>query len=294
MCVVGGARRNNTGMSTIPPHFAFGALLRRKRTERGLSLGALADIARITTVQLSDFERGRAVPDKAIARALGQILAIDVERGHTAALLRDARTSIERFPPAPPGPGSEIMHTPALEVGARDDDDDDDDGYEDDEAPATVDALVTHGGTTTTTTGRTAQGVAHPLHYNAHPSGVECIEIAEVLAFCPGSALKYLWRSDLKNARVEDLRKALFYVARMSAPGPTRNQTFLVNPITSGVVDKLDRVHAAEVAAGHDFGPLDAFVLALLEQASGRYADASLNAVRAVLTRAIVRAGWSQ
>jgi hypothetical protein len=56
--------------------------------------------------------------------------------------------------------------------------------------------------------------VDHPKHYNAHPSGVECIEIAEWLPFNLGNALKYLWRSPHKGTSVEDLKKAAWYLRR--------------------------------------------------------------------------------
>ncbi|HYD87129.1 MAG TPA: DUF3310 domain-containing protein [Vitreimonas sp.] len=56
--------------------------------------------------------------------------------------------------------------------------------------------------------------IDHPAHYNAHPHGVECIELAEQLPFCQGNAVKYLWRADHKGAQLEDLQKALWYVER--------------------------------------------------------------------------------
>jgi hypothetical protein len=56
--------------------------------------------------------------------------------------------------------------------------------------------------------------VNHPPHYNAHPSGVECITIVEHLPFNIGSAIKYLWRCGLKGDEIEDLRKAAWYVNR--------------------------------------------------------------------------------
>lgn len=56
--------------------------------------------------------------------------------------------------------------------------------------------------------------VNHPKHYNAHPGGMECIELVEMLPFCEGNAIKYLWRADHKGARVEDLKKALWYAKR--------------------------------------------------------------------------------
>ena len=58
-----------------------------------------------------------------------------------------------------------------------------------------------------------SDNVDHPKHYNAHPSGVECITIVEHMNFNIGNAIKYLWRADHKNG-IEDLRKALWYVQR--------------------------------------------------------------------------------
>lgn len=57
--------------------------------------------------------------------------------------------------------------------------------------------------------------VNHPRHYNAHPSGVECIEIVEYMPFNIGNAIKYLWRCDDKHPDpIEDLKKAAWYVNR--------------------------------------------------------------------------------
>lgn len=56
--------------------------------------------------------------------------------------------------------------------------------------------------------------VNHPVHYNKHPSGIECIQVTEHMNFCLGSAIKYIWRADLKDNDLEDLRKAIFYLQR--------------------------------------------------------------------------------
>ena len=56
--------------------------------------------------------------------------------------------------------------------------------------------------------------VNHPPHYKQHPSGVECIEITEHFNFNIGNAIKYCWRSGLKNNAVEDLKKAQWYITR--------------------------------------------------------------------------------
>ena len=55
-----------------------------------------------------------------------------------------------------------------------------------------------------------------PKHYCSHPSGIECIQIAELLPFNLGSALKYLWRKGLKWDENEDTKKAIFYLRRQA------------------------------------------------------------------------------
>lgn len=58
------------------------------------------------------------------------------------------------------------------------------------------------------------EAVNHPKHYNAHPSGVECITVVEHMGFNLGNAIKYIWRADEKGAALEDLKKAKWYVER--------------------------------------------------------------------------------
>lgn len=56
--------------------------------------------------------------------------------------------------------------------------------------------------------------INHPQHYNQ--GYIECIDIIEMLGlnFALGSALKYLWRADVKGAPIEDLEKAVWYIQR--------------------------------------------------------------------------------
>lgn len=56
--------------------------------------------------------------------------------------------------------------------------------------------------------------VDHPEHYNAHPSGVECIEVVRHMGFNLGNVVKYIWRDGIKNAEVplQDLEKAAWYL----------------------------------------------------------------------------------
>lgn len=64
--------------------------------------------------------------------------------------------------------------------------------------------------------------VNHPNWYTSHPSGIECINITEHYDFCIGNAIKYLWRSGLKQEEgydniekeIEDLKKSIWYINR--------------------------------------------------------------------------------
>lgn len=56
--------------------------------------------------------------------------------------------------------------------------------------------------------------VNHPVHYNRHPTGIECIDIVEHFSFNIGNAIKYLWRAGLKSDAEEDMRKAIWYITR--------------------------------------------------------------------------------
>ena len=54
--------------------------------------------------------------------------------------------------------------------------------------------------------------VNHPAHYNAHPSGIEVIEIVRHMGFNLGNVVKYILRCDEKGNAVEDLEKARWYL----------------------------------------------------------------------------------
>lgn len=58
-----------------------------------------------------------------------------------------------------------------------------------------------------------SDNINKPKHYTSHPSGVECIIVAEHMGFNLGNAIKYVWRADLKGG-VEDLKKAEWYIRR--------------------------------------------------------------------------------
>lgn len=59
-----------------------------------------------------------------------------------------------------------------------------------------------------------APAVNHPVHYNAHPSGIECIEVVRHMNFNLGNVMKYIWRAGIKGGDVslQDLKKAAWYL----------------------------------------------------------------------------------
>lgn len=56
--------------------------------------------------------------------------------------------------------------------------------------------------------------INQPPHYRAHPSGIECIEIAQWMNFNLGNVIKYVWRAGLKETEdtIKDLEKAKKYL----------------------------------------------------------------------------------
>ena len=64
------------------------------------------------------------------------------------------------------------------------------------------------------TTDNNREMVNHPAHYNK--GGIEVIDIIEAfgLGFSVGNCIKYLLRSQYKNNKLEDLKKAKWYLDR--------------------------------------------------------------------------------
>ncbi|WP_093171015.1 DUF3310 domain-containing protein [Sinosporangium album] len=62
--------------------------------------------------------------------------------------------------------------------------------------------------------GKQADPVNEPPHYVTHPSGVECIQIAEHFNFRLGNVIKYVWRAGSKGDALQDLKKARWYLER--------------------------------------------------------------------------------
>tara|TARA_R100001443_G_scaffold3926_1_gene11847 strand:- start:6 stop:245 length:240 start_codon:yes stop_codon:yes gene_type:complete len=61
--------------------------------------------------------------------------------------------------------------------------------------------------------------VNHPIHYRT--GSVECIDAIEsaltfeqFYGYCKAAAIKYIWRADHKDANIQDLDKAIWYLTR--------------------------------------------------------------------------------
>jgi hypothetical protein len=73
--------------------------------------------------------------------------------------------------------------------------------------------------------------VNHPAHYKS-AAGIECFDVAKLLTFSLGNALKYVWRAGSKSEAtyVEDLKKALWYLDHHS-PAPCTIAGFSVQAV---------------------------------------------------------------
>lgn len=58
--------------------------------------------------------------------------------------------------------------------------------------------------------------IDHPSHYGGKDNVYEAIKVIEAweLGFCLGNTVKYIARAGKKGDRVEDLKKALWYLQR--------------------------------------------------------------------------------
>lgn len=80
----------------------------------------------------------------------------------------------------------------------------------------------------------------NPGHYKAHPAfGIECYELTKFMDFTTGNACKYLWRSGRKGDRLEDLRKAYWYLEHLPAPNISIVPQNLVHQIEDQATDYL-------------------------------------------------------
>ena len=96
--------------------------------------------------------------------------------------------------------------------------------------------------------------INHPPHYTSHPSGVECIQVAEHMSYSLGCVIKYLWRADLKSDAIEDLKKARWYLDREIA---RREQSPPVPQCPDFNCDVMDCPHWQNACCDCDAVPAD-------------------------------------
>lgn len=61
-----------------------------------------------------------------------------------------------------------------------------------------------------------SEAVNHPAHYGGAENTYEAIKVIEAwrLGFCLGNVVKYISRAGKKGSKLEDLKKAQWYLAR--------------------------------------------------------------------------------
>lgn len=87
--------------------------------------------------------------------------------------------------------------------------------------------------------------VDKPRHYNAHPSGIQPIEIAEHMTLCLGTAFIYGWRYNMKGTPLEDLRKMRWFMLRQkdhAAYRPTVSRPVLPFDFADGIMEPRKHV----------------------------------------------------
>lgn len=71
------------------------------------------------------------------------------------------------------------------------------------------------------------EAVDHPAHYGGADNAYEAIKVIEAweLGFCLGNTVKYIARAGRKGARIEDLKKARWYLDREIAASEAKEKT---------------------------------------------------------------------
>jgi len=96
--------------------------------------------------------------------------------------------------------------------------------------------------------------INHPDHYTGHPSGIECIEVAQYMGFCLGNAVKYIWRDGQKAGEDvnDDLRKAIWYIdISLECRTFVRREKMNIHLIREGITPPTDAECEAYKEAYH-------------------------------------------
>ena len=103
----------------------------------------------------------------------------------------------------------------------------------------------------------------NPDYYQDTPpnSGIrgECIDYAQKLDFCSGSAFKYVWRAGRKDDARQDLEKAVWYLRRAIRASTFHRQAYLS---VDGAVPQTPRRRILHlIASSNTHHALDAICL---------------------------------
>lgn len=73
--------------------------------------------------------------------------------------------------------------------------------------------------------------VNHPAHYQHPVFTGECYDVIKFCDLTTGNVIKYLWRTGRKDATLQDLNKALWFVSALPAPN--------ISIIPQAIVDRM-------------------------------------------------------
>jgi len=130
-------------------------------------------------------------------------------------------------------------------------------------------------------TGTSGDMVNHPPHYTVHPVFTgECHDYAKYMTFDQGNAFKYLWRCAGKGDMAENVRKALWYLDRITT----------VPVLDAELVDRLEaEVTKAMDNTNKDTAPVKLMAALACYSAAARVADGNVTEAVALAKNALDR-----
>ena len=117
-------------------------------------------------------------------------------------------------------------------------------------------------------------GVNHPAHYEDvfRYRKCECIDVVEVLPFCLGCCIKYIWRAGCKGGKeqaLEDIRKARWYLDRYERHYESRedeNRRNMAAGVASAIDSESDKAMAIKAVLEGHFTSATLFLAKMEEQ----------------------------
>ena len=109
--------------------------------------------------------------------------------------------------------------------------------------------------------------VNHPAHYRHPVFSGECYDVIKYCDLTTGNVIKYLWRCGRKDATLQDLNKALWFVSALPAPN--------ISIIPQAVADRLRDEAADTLHDDHTSDLLWLTTTAILRIIDRKYQDAA-------------------